>query len=116
MGKFLKGKYQANDGGVHPIRISADAASLTIDNWEGLTMSQAQRVYCRRSRREFGFVARQWVLNRTISAGGYDLELYTTVPCLILNDWKDTSRLVNDTVTYKGATWTIIGHEPERIR
>lgn len=116
MAKFLNTLYEADDGGVHPIRIRPETLAGTIDQ-PPTTATRSERVSVSESRRKYGIHARGWICSRTIAAGANDnLIRYRFIPCLVANDWKDPARQVNDTLTINSITWTIVSHVPEKIR
>jgi hypothetical protein len=116
MAKYINAMYEADNGEIHPIRVRPETLTAQIDSQPTAT-TRSEFFRATPSKRKYGYFARGWNCYRKIAAGtNDDLIKRKFIPCLIANDWKDDSRLVNDKITIGGVEWTIGSHEPERIR
>ena len=116
MAKYVNAMYEADNGEIHPIRVRPETLAVQIDAQPAAT-TRTDFFNATPSKRKNGRFARGWSLYRIIAAdANNNLIRRKFVPCLIANDWKDDSRLVNDTITINGVVWTIGNHVPERVR
>ena len=103
---FQNIKYQSNAGGVYRMRISSDKAGLAGDgSIAALVTDPNVEVLVRKNRRRSGISARGVRFSQDIAAtGGRVLKVYVFVPCV--TPAVQAALLSEDTITYKGQTWS----------
>ena len=115
-GSFIIGRYEADSGEIHPIRIQPE----TITDWNSApTGAQTNRSYfrARPSKRRYGQFARYVTLGRTVgSADGpfTSAKVTITVPVLTLDDYDDLTE--GQEVSYQGVTFSVVSKTDERRR
>jgi|SRR5579883_2198675 len=116
MGTFAKYAYEAEDGLIHPLRMSsADAAAQTT---AAATTGFTSNISAKRSLsgRQIGLKPRYLRLTKTqtagTGAGQVTKILYDTIPVLKKADF--TAFTIGSTITINGVVWTILNKVNER--
>jgi len=114
-GRFITGKYEADSGEVHPVRIQPE--TLFGTNTEavgGITVDQRVRVSG--SKRAYGLKARSITLSRAIgtSANYTGGTIYARIPWLDPATWEALA--VGSTEPYQGVDWIVASKSAESNR
>lgn len=118
-GKFLRSKYEADDGTIHGIRVQPETTQMTPANAPPAGAINANgRAKVSGSRRSIGLHARGVVLGITYpvnAPNNQDLEYTKKVflPILKPETFLSNGFRQDAQVTYLGETWTIIDRVPE---
>lgn len=105
MAAFERAKYQANDGTIHPLRISEDRVAAAGAAPAGDIDSDI-RVKVSKGNTEFGIRPRGVRLARTIGEGENAFTKYSFLPILTESVWDGLA--LQATLTIGGIEWTII--------
>ena len=114
-GRFIKAKYETDDGKIHPIRVQPETTNA--DNPEpaaGVTDDTYARVSG--SKRAYGIKARYITLAKQIGtdADYNGATVYVRVPYLLASAW--IAVVIGSTLTYQGVAWEVASKSPESIR
>lgn len=114
-GRFRIGKYETNDGEIHPIRVQPE--TIDGDNplpGAGITKSTYARVTG--SKRAYGLKARYATYSLEIGtdADYSGAKVYAKVPYFLASAWIALN--VGSTVTYQGKAWEVVSKTDESIR
>lgn len=105
-------KYEANDGSIHPIKMTADrlAAAGTEP-----TASIDSDIFTKQSKgnTEFGIRPRAVRLVRTVGTAPDEFKKYATLPVLTIADFAAAGFQIGATITIGGVTWEIIARIAE---
>ena len=110
MATFTRGKYQSNDGTIHPIRMEATRYAAAGAPPSGDADSEV-KAKISNNNTEFGIRPRGLRLARTIGSGDNAFSKYAFLPVLTATAYNAFS--VNGEVTIGGEDWTIVAKQPE---
>lgn len=109
---FTNGKYEADSGLIHPIRMDSlrYAAAGTPPNGESSSSIKAE---IGKSNREFGLRPRGVTLGRTLGTAPDTFVRYSFLPVLRAADFVDATFAAGATITIDSVVWTIISKQNE---
>jgi len=113
MPAFIRAKYESDNGDIHPIRLSPQVYDVVSGTEpDGIVTST---VHAKQSKndREYGLRARFIRIARAVGAPPDTYNQYAILPILRLQDFEAQDMNVNNTISYKGVTWTIVSTTKE---
>lgn len=118
-GQFVRSRYEADSGEIHPIRVQPETVAASIDGNANAAPAGAVTVglsaQVSQSRRAFGLTARKITLAWTAAVpDGYDPRGTVRIPVLSRATFDAIN--VGDEGTYLGSGVTVVGKSPESAR
>lgn len=118
-GRFFRGRYEANNGDIHPIRIQPETLTLTVggvaNSLPAGAITRGNSAKVSGGSREFGLSARtvRFVWTGAVPEG-YDPNGTLSLPILVEDVWEDI--LTGQEVSYQGGTGVVVGKSAETQR
>lgn len=113
-GAFIKGKYEADNGDIYPIRIQPETVIASVNPAPTGAVDQTIKARVSGSRRRYGVKARNARFGRTVGTGDDQAQQYVTLPILTPAAFEGLTEA--DTITYNGSTYTFVGKTGEVIK
>lgn len=112
---YTKTKYEAENGDIHPLRLTASyaAAAGTVP---GGAVTNPIPAKVSKGNREFGLRPRGVRLSRTIGTGATAFTKTGFLPLRSKADATSETYAENSDITVDGITWTIVSRVPEDYR
>ena len=105
-------KYEANDGSIHTIKMTAErfaaAGTEPVGNVDDEVIVKQSK-----SNTEHGIRPRSVTLVRTVGTPPDECKKYTTLPVLSIADFALPAFAIGATITIGGVAWEIIVRNPE---
>lgn len=112
-GPFQINKYEGNDGEIYPIRTQPETVFAANPSAAGsVTVKQFVRVGG--GNRRYGLKARSITLGLAVGTAPLQSIKYLRIPIFTPTAYQ--SFTLDDTVTYDGQTWTVVGKNDEKGR
>lgn len=116
-GAYLNSKYQSDSGNVYPIRVQPETTSATINSVANAAPAGAidQEVSAKVSKgnRGIGVKPRSVTVRWTAAPDGYEPTSLIRIPILTQTVYNGITK--GQTVSYLGASGTVVSKSPERV-
>lgn len=117
-GAFVRSKYEANDGTIHPIKIQPETLAANLGGANAAPAADTDSDISARvtgGNRELGLRARSVSIKFTAAApDGYKADQVYRIPILTPARWDSIT--TNTTGTYLGVACQVVGKSPENVR
>jgi len=107
-----KTKYEANDGEVHSMTMSAARIAVAGSIPEGAVTSNIKATVSK-TNREHGIRPRRVSLARAVGEEDDPVNKYNTLPVLTVESWGTEAFQLGAAITYGGNTWTVVARNEE---
>lgn len=107
MATFVSTKYEADDGEIHPIRLSPDTAAVSGNPPPSGVVTNRISASTSKSRRGYGLHARRVNIKKTVSAANGTATIFSQVPLLTPGAGTSPAFAAGATVTYLSQVWTV---------
>ncbi len=114
MAKTALFKYEDDDGGIHPIRLSAAMAAAGGQEGPSGDINRDNSAEVSSSRRSLGLHPRYVTASRTIGTAPNDFKRFQRFYVLTKAAFGVTPFLKGETFTYETFTWTVTSVENEK--
>jgi len=109
---FLRTKYEADNGEIHPIRLNTLTAAVAGTAPEGATTSDIIAKVSK-SNREFGIRPRGVILTRTVGTAPDTFTRRRFLPVLTEAAWGGSGFAPDATITINSIAWKVLRKVPE---
>jgi hypothetical protein len=109
---YTRTKYESDEATIHAIRLSPEKAALA-GTAPVAAVNSPIKTKISKSNREYGIRPRGVIIAREFGTAPDTFQKYAFIPKLTEADFGATAAQLNETVTYDGASWTIVSRIAE---